>query len=176
MTGLPDVAPETPGQQLPDPKDLAPVANRYFEASRLAAQGRVGEAIAAYKSVVGEAPSLAPGWDRLAALLVASGRFAEAGEALTSLLKLYPEDGRAAEAERRLQALLGPAADRGAVRGGRGRLGLARREDAGRRRPRGRAQGRRRGRAAQGRGGAQEALSRRRCASAGEDAGPTLSR
>jgi hypothetical protein len=109
VTGLPDAAPEVPGGQLPDPKDLAPVANRYFEAGRLAAQGRVAEAIAAYRSVVGEAPSLAPGWDRLAALLVASGRFTEAGEALTSLLKLYPEDGREAEADRRIQALLGPS-------------------------------------------------------------------
>jgi tetratricopeptide (TPR) repeat protein len=109
VTGLPDAAPAIPGGQLPDPKNLASVANRYFEAGRLAARGRVGEAITAYKSVVGQAPSLAPGWDRLTALLVAGGRFGEAGEALTSLLKLYPEDGREAEADRRLQALLGPA-------------------------------------------------------------------
>ena len=108
VTGLPDAAPDVPGGQLPDPKDLAPVANRYFEAGRLAAQGRADEAITAYRSVVGEAPTLAPGWDRLEALLVAGGRFAEAGDALTSLLELYPEDGRAAEADRRLQALLGP--------------------------------------------------------------------
>ena len=109
VTGLPDAAPDIPGGRLPDPKDLAPVANRYFEAGRLAAQGRADEAITTYQSVVGETPSLAPGWDRLAALLVATGRFREAGDALTSLLKLYPEDARAAEADRRLQALLGPA-------------------------------------------------------------------
>ncbi len=117
VTGLPDVAPDTPGWQLADPKDLAPVANRYFEASRLEAQGRADEAIAAFRSVVGEAPSLAAGWDRLVALLVAAGRVSEAGEALTSLLKLYPEDGRAAEADRRLQALLGttPTAEQFAV-------------------------------------------------------------
>ncbi len=109
VTGLPDAAPDVPRETLPDPKDLAPVANRYFEANRLAALGRANEAIAAYKSVVGDAPSLAAGWDRLAALLVAGGRFREAGDALTSLIKLYPEDGRAAEADRRLQAFLGPA-------------------------------------------------------------------
>ena len=109
VTGLPDAAPGIPGDQLPDPKDLAPVANRYFEAGRLAARGQVDEAIAAYKSVVGEDPALAPGWDRLATLLVAEGRFGEAGDALTSLLKLYPEDGRDAEADRRIQALLGPS-------------------------------------------------------------------
>ncbi len=116
-TGLPDVTPETPGQQLPDAKDLVVVANRYFEANRLAADGRVDQAIAAYRLVVGAAPTLAPAWDRLAALLATNGRYREAGDALTSLLELYPEDGRAAEAGRRVQQLLGaePTAEQFAV-------------------------------------------------------------
>jgi arylsulfatase A-like enzyme len=117
VTGMPGLAPDVPGDQLPDPKDLVGVANRYFEACRLAARGQADAAIDAFRTVLADAPSLAPAWDRLADLLVASARFQEAGDALTSLLKLYPEDGRTAEAERRLQALLGPAptADRFAV-------------------------------------------------------------
>jgi arylsulfatase A-like enzyme len=109
VTGLPGVAPDIPGDQLPDPKGLVAVSNHYVDASRLAAQGQADAAIDAFRTVVADAPSLAAGWDRLAGLLVARGRFKEAGDALTSLLKLYPEDGRAAEADRRLQTLLGPA-------------------------------------------------------------------
>jgi hypothetical protein len=115
--GLPDVPPGTPGRQLPDPKDLAPVASRYFEAIRLADEGRADEAIAACQAVVAEAPTLAPAWDRLASLLAVRGRYREAGEALASLLALYPEDGRAAEADRRVRSLLGaePTAEQFAV-------------------------------------------------------------
>jgi hypothetical protein len=114
VTGLPEAAPGIPGNQLPDPKDLVPVANRYFAACRMAADGRTEEAIAVLRGVVADAPSLAPGWDRLTALLVGDNRFKEAGESLASLLKLYPEDSRVAEADRRLQAFLGlaPTAER----------------------------------------------------------------
>ena len=114
---MPGVALDGPGDPLRDPKDMVGVANRYFEACGLAAQGRTDAAIADWRTVVAEAPSLASGWARLTDLLVAAGRFKEAGEALTSLLKLYPEDGRVAEADRRLQALLGPepTADRFAM-------------------------------------------------------------
>jgi tetratricopeptide (TPR) repeat protein len=117
VSGMPGAAPDDPGDQSPDPKDMARLANRYFEACGLAARGQTDAAIAAWRTVVTEAPTLASGWDRLADLLVAQGRFKEAGNALSALLKLYPDDTRAAEADRRLQAVLGPAptADRFAM-------------------------------------------------------------
>ncbi len=100
-----------------DPGALIGVANRYFDGCRLAAQGRTDAAIAELQAVTAAAPTLAAAWDRLAGLLVESGRFKNAAGALTSLLKLYPEDARAAEADRRLAALLGtePTADLFAV-------------------------------------------------------------
>lgn len=117
VTELSIPAADVPADQLPDPWSLAPVANRYFEGCRLLAEGRTADAVVALRAVVGEAPATAAGWDRLTAAFLAAGRFAEAGDALTSLLNLYPDDVRTAEADRRIQALLGeaPTAERFAV-------------------------------------------------------------
>jgi arylsulfatase A-like enzyme len=114
VTGLPVVAPEVPGDQLPDVKDRVAVANKYWQASSFSARGQTLEAIAKYREVVFDDPTLAVGWDRLVGLFVESGRFREAGEALSSLLGLYPEAARTAEADLRLQQVLGttPTADR----------------------------------------------------------------
>jgi arylsulfatase A-like enzyme len=104
-------APPTPV----DPKDHAEVANLYWRASRRAVEGRTAEAIATYQDTVKADKMLAPAWDRLAALLLDTGRLKEAGAALTSLIRLYPEEARAAAAEARLQPLLGttpPSVDR----------------------------------------------------------------
>jgi hypothetical protein len=109
VTGLPAIAAEVPGDQLPDVKDRVAIANKYWEASGLSARGRTAEAIAAYRDVISDDPSLAAGWDRMAGLLAESGRFREAGEALSSLLGLYPEATRSAEADQRLQQMLGTA-------------------------------------------------------------------
>jgi choline-sulfatase len=105
-----------------DAKDRTAVHNRYWQASSLAAAGRAPEAIAAYQEVVRADPSLAIAWDRLAALLLDAGRLKEAGAAITSLLRLYPEEARVAAAEARLQGLLAggtpaplPSADRAAL-------------------------------------------------------------
>lgn len=111
VPGMPGPLPAVPADRLADPKEFAPVGSRYFEACRLAAAGRTDEAIALLRAVVAASPSLAAGWDRLTALLLARERFAEAGDALVSLLKLYPDAERAAEADRRVPSLLGPAPD-----------------------------------------------------------------
>lgn len=107
-TGLPGPAPDVPGDQLPDPKDRVSAANHYLEACRLAARGQSDQAIAIYRAVVSGDPSLAAGWDRLVDVLVAGRQFKEAADALSLLLDLYPEADRTAEADRRLQSLLGP--------------------------------------------------------------------
>jgi choline-sulfatase len=88
-----------------DVKDRNDVYNKYWRASRLAFEGKVPEAIVAYRDVVKDDPSLAAGWERLASLLLDTGRLKEAGGALTSLLRLYPDEGRVAAAEVRLQPL-----------------------------------------------------------------------
>ncbi len=106
VTGLPVAGPEVPGDQLPDVKDRAAVYDKYWQASGLAAGGNVPGAVAKYQEVVFDDPSMAVAWDRLTTLLLESGRFKEAGEALTSLLRLYPESVRITEADQRVQQLL----------------------------------------------------------------------
>jgi tetratricopeptide (TPR) repeat protein len=108
VTGLPAVPPEVPADQLPDVKDRVAVANAYWQAHALAASGRTADAIARYGELVARDPGFAIGWDRLVDLLTASGRFKEAAGALSSLLALFPEADRAAEAEQRLQRVMGP--------------------------------------------------------------------
>jgi choline-sulfatase len=108
VTGLPAIPPEVPADQLPDVKDRAAAANAYWQAHAMAARGQTAEAIARYGELVARDPGFAPGWDRLVDLLLASGRFKEAAGALSSLLALFPEAARAAEAEQRLQQVIGP--------------------------------------------------------------------
>ena len=88
-----------------DVKDRTVLDNTYWQAGRLAEAGKMAGAIAAYKEVVKADPSVAAAWERLAALLVEAGRFNEAGDALISLLGLFPDDARVAAAEARLQPL-----------------------------------------------------------------------
>lgn len=109
VAGMPVAGPEVPGDQLPDVKDRAAVYGKYWQASGLAAGGNVSGAVAKFQEVVFDDPSMAVAWDRLTSLFLESGRFKEAGEALTSLLRLYPESVRMTEADRRTQQLLATA-------------------------------------------------------------------
>ncbi len=108
VTGLPGVAPDVPGDQLPDVKDNVAAANTYWQATALAARGQAGEAAAKYAGLVAADPGLAIGWARLADTLAAAGRFKEAARALSSLVALFPEAERVAEAEQRIQQMIGP--------------------------------------------------------------------
>jgi len=89
-----------------DLKDRAAVANTYWKASRLAADGRAADAISAYQQAVAADRALSPAWDRLASLLVDAGRLKEAAAAITAVVRLYPEEGRVAAADARLQPLM----------------------------------------------------------------------
>jgi len=111
-----------PPEERVDVKDRSDVHNRYWRACSLAAAGNPAGAIAAYQDVVKSDPRLAIAWDRLAALLLEAGKLKEAGAALVSLLRLYPDEARVAAAEARLQGLLAggtpaplPSADRAAL-------------------------------------------------------------
>ena len=83
-------------------------ANTYWQATALAARGQTAEAAARYAELVAADPGLAIGWARLADVLAAAGRFKEAARALSSLLALFPEAERVAEAEQRIQQMIGP--------------------------------------------------------------------
>ena len=125
-----------------DVKDRSDVHNRYWRASSLAIAGKPADAIAAYREVVRADPTLAIAWDRLAALLLDAGRLKEAGAAITSLLRLYPDEARVAAAEARLQLLTAATPAVGRPRRARGkRLDGARREDQGGGHPQRRTQG-----------------------------------
>jgi tetratricopeptide (TPR) repeat protein len=108
VTGLPGVAPDVQADQLPDVKDKVAAANAYWQATALAARGRTAEAAAKYAELVAAEPGLAIGWARLADVLAAAGRLKDAARALSSLLALFPEAERAAEAGQRIQQMIGP--------------------------------------------------------------------
>ncbi len=108
VTGLPGVAPDVQADQLPDVKDKVAAANAYWQATALAARGRTAEAAAKYAELVATEPGLAIGWARLADVLAAAGRLKDAARALSSLLALFPEAERAAEAGQRIQQMIGP--------------------------------------------------------------------
>ena len=108
VTGLPIVAADIPGDQLPDVKDKVAAANTYWQATALATRGQNAEASAKYAELVTADPGLAIGWARLTDTLAAAGRFKEAARALSSLVALFPEAERVAEAEQRLRQMIGP--------------------------------------------------------------------
>jgi tetratricopeptide (TPR) repeat protein len=108
VTGLPGVSPDVPGDQLPDVKDKVGAANAYWQATTLAARGQAAEAAAKYAELVAADPGLAIGWARLADVLAGAGRFKEEARALSSLLALFPEAERVAEAEQRILQVTGP--------------------------------------------------------------------
>ena len=108
VTGLPGIAPDVPGDQLPDVKDKVAAANAYWQATALAARGQTDAAAARYAELVAADPGLAIGWARLTDVLAAAGRFKEAARALSSLVALFPEAERVAEAEQRIQQMIGP--------------------------------------------------------------------
>ena len=108
VTGLPMAQPDIAGDQPPDMRDRVAAANAYWQAHALAVRGQTAGAIARFGEIVASDPGFAAGWDRLVDLLIAGGRFKEAATALTALLGLYPEAARAAEAEARIQQVMGP--------------------------------------------------------------------
>jgi choline-sulfatase len=108
VSGLPLVSAEVPGDQLPDVKDRVAAANTYWQATTLAARGQTADAAAKYAGLVAAEPALAIGWARLVDVLAAAGRLKEASRALSSLLALFPEASRTAEAEKRILLLMGP--------------------------------------------------------------------
>jgi arylsulfatase A-like enzyme len=107
------VSPDTPPGQLADPKDMVRVFEGFRAAARLAGRRQVSDAVARYREVLAEDPSLVAGWEQLSGLLLADRRVREAGEALTRLTGLYRDAARETDIERTVQGLVAgsPTAD-----------------------------------------------------------------
>lgn len=86
------VAPEAPGDSLPDPKDKAPVLQAWRRATELAARREYDESIALLRQVLADSPTMKDGWLQLGAELMKAGRPAEALDAFRRLVEVDPAD------------------------------------------------------------------------------------
>lgn len=77
---------------LPDPKDKTGVLRQYRLASRLAAEGRVDDAIVAYRTLLASDPGMTDVWLQLAGLYERRGLFPQALEAYRAIIERDPKD------------------------------------------------------------------------------------
>ena len=87
-----NVAPEAPGESLPDPKDKAPVLHAWRRATELAARREYDQSIALLREVLADSPGMKDGWLQLGVELVRSGRNEEALDAFRRLVEVDPAD------------------------------------------------------------------------------------
>ena len=83
---------ERDSDSLPDPKDKVDVLRQYRRATRLAGEGRVDDAIAAYRELLAADPAMTDVWLQLAALYERRGRHAQALEAYRAIVEQDPKD------------------------------------------------------------------------------------
>jgi choline-sulfatase len=86
------VAPDRPGESLPDPKDKAAVLEAYRRAIELAAARQYDESIGLLRQVLADSPSMKDGWIQLGVELVRAGRQQEAVDAFKRLVEVDPAD------------------------------------------------------------------------------------
>lgn len=86
------VAPDKPGDALPDPKDKAKVLEDYRRAIELSANRRYDESIDLLRRVVADSPSMKDGWIQMGVELVRAGRHVEAVDAFRHLIEVDPSD------------------------------------------------------------------------------------
>ena len=79
-------------QSLPDPKDKIGVFKTYRQAIQLAHDGRVDEAIAAYKEILADNPQMVDVWERLATVLQRADRGDEAMLVMRRIISLAPDN------------------------------------------------------------------------------------
>ena len=79
-------------QSLPDPKDKIGVFKAYRQAIQLAHDGRVDEAIAAYKEILADNPQMVDVWERLATVLQRADRGDEAMLVMRRIISLAPDN------------------------------------------------------------------------------------
>jgi arylsulfatase A-like enzyme/Flp pilus assembly protein TadD len=83
---------ESPGESLPDPKDKAPVIEKFRKAIALAASHDFDQSATLMREVLADSPTMKDGWLQLGVTLVRSARFAEALDAFKRLVETDPAD------------------------------------------------------------------------------------
>ena len=86
------IAPDRPGESLPDPKDKAKVLEAYRRAIALSAERRYDESVVLLRQVLDDSPSMKDAWVQLGVELVRAGRNDEAIGAFKRLIELDPTD------------------------------------------------------------------------------------
>jgi arylsulfatase A-like enzyme/cytochrome c-type biogenesis protein CcmH/NrfG len=88
-----DVAPETPGESLPDPKDKVGVLEQHRQAVEFAARREYDKSIAILQDILHDNPDMKDLWLQLGVEQVRMGRLPAALEAFKHLVTLAPSDG-----------------------------------------------------------------------------------
>ena len=83
-------APQQSGP-LPDPKDGISQVNEMIAATRLMHEGKLDDAVAAYRALLQKNPRLSDAWNQLGEALETSGRLDEAAAAYRKAIELTPE-------------------------------------------------------------------------------------
>lgn len=86
------VAPDKPGDSLPDPKDKVQVLEKFKRAAALAARRDFDGSILLLREAVADSPAMKDGWLQLGVELVRSGRNDEALDAFKHLVEADPAD------------------------------------------------------------------------------------
>ena len=88
-----DVAPETPAESLPDPKDEVGVLEKHQQAVELAARREYDKSIAVLQDILRDNPEMKDLWLQLGVEQVRLGRLPDALDAFRHLVTLAPSDG-----------------------------------------------------------------------------------
>jgi arylsulfatase A-like enzyme/Tfp pilus assembly protein PilF len=87
-----NVAPDKPGESLPDPKDKAKILESYRRSLALSAERRYDESVTLLREVLADSPTMKDAWIQLGVELVRAGRQAEAVDAFKKLVEVDPAD------------------------------------------------------------------------------------
>jgi arylsulfatase A-like enzyme/tetratricopeptide (TPR) repeat protein len=106
-----NIAPDRPGESLPDPKDKAKVLESYRRSLALSAECRYDESVALLREVLSDSPSMKDAWIQLGVELVRAGRYQEAVDAFKKLVEVDPSDGNSFVSVAGAYQMLGRLAD-----------------------------------------------------------------
>ncbi len=88
QTGVPG----QPGEELPDPKDMREILERYRAAVDLAADGKWARAITLLQQILKDEPEMADVWSQLATFAIRTDRYDVAIDAYKHFIELKPSD------------------------------------------------------------------------------------
>ncbi|MEO8360784.1 MAG: sulfatase-like hydrolase/transferase [Vicinamibacteria bacterium] len=109
LGGSAAVAPSSPGERLPDPKDQIGSWAVFEKGLSLRQAGRLDEAIRVFEGVLRENPGMSDGWETLAQTLFLAGRPQEARRAFDRVIAFDPARSSAHLSIAKLERLAGHA-------------------------------------------------------------------